>query len=169
MNRTTLARLAIAGAVLLVAVGIAFAMIVKPSAQARETEPDWTWRVYPTDRTNTGAMLRMKMDAINERVSEIIEQYEAEQAALEAEQAAEEAYYYEPTYYAPTYSGVSGDPDGLNSFVGIIDGVNGTRETAYSSNVLYHYRTSGHQTNTAFIAQTMVTTSWLVTTIPKGQ
>ena len=142
MNRTTLARLAIAGAVLLVAVGIAFAMIVKPSAQAREIEPEWTWRVYPSDRTNTGALLRMKMDAIEQRVSEIIEQYEAEQAeqaALEAEQAAE-AYYYEPTY-----SGVSGDPDGLNSFVGIIDGVNGTRETAYSSNVLYHYRTSEWQ------------------------
>ena len=137
MNRTTLARLAIAGAVLLVAMGIAFAMIVKPSAQAREIEPEWTWRVYPTDRTNTGAYIRMKMDEINERVAAIVAEYEAEQAALEAEQA-----YYEPVSYAPTYSGVSGDPDGLNSFVGIIDGVNGTRETAYSSNVLYHYRTS---------------------------
>ena len=29
--------------------------------------------------------------------------------------------------------------------MGIIDGVNGTRETAYSSNVLYHYRTSEWQ------------------------
>ena len=84
----------------------------------------------------------MKMDEIGERVAEIIEQYEAEQAALEAEQAEYYEPYYEPTYYTPTYSGVSGDPDGLNSFVGIIDGVNGTRETAYSSNVLYHYRTS---------------------------
>ena len=120
-------------------------VIISQPAEAREIEPEWTWRVYPTDKTNTGALLRMKMDKINERVAEIIEQYEAEQAALEAEQAAEEAYYYEPTYYAPTYSGVSGDPDGLNSFVGIIDGVNGTRETAYSSNVLYHYRTSEWQ------------------------
>lgn len=115
-------------------------VIVSQPAEAREIEPEWTWRVYPTDRTNTGAYIRMKLDAIEQRVAEIIEQYEAEQAA--AAQAAEEAYYYEPTYYAPTYSGVSGDPDGLNSFVGIIDGVNGTRETAYSSNVLYHYRTS---------------------------
>ncbi|MBR2883051.1 MAG: hypothetical protein IKB96_12080 [Prevotella sp.] len=114
---------------------------MKPAAQAREIEPDWTWRVAPSDRTNTGALLRMKMDSIEQRVAEIIEQYEAEQAALEAEQAASYEYY-EPTYYAPTYSGVSGDPDGLNSFVGIIDGVNGTRETAYSSSVLYHYRTS---------------------------
>lgn len=116
-------------------------VIISQPAQAREIEPEWTWRVYPSDKTNTGAMLRMKMSEIEKRVGEIIEQYEAEQA----EQAALEAAsyeYYEPTYYAPTYSGVSGDPDGLNSFVGIIDGVNGTRETAYSSNVLYHYRTS---------------------------
>ena len=115
-------------------------VIISQPAEAREIEPEWTWRVYPTDKTNTGAYIRMKLDAIEQRVSEIIAEYEQEQAA--AAQAAEEAYYYEPTYYAPTYSGVSGDPDGLNSFVGIIDGVNGTRETAYSSNVLYHYRTS---------------------------
>lgn len=144
MNRTTMARLAIVCSVLLVIVGITLAMIVKPAAQAREIEPEWTWRVYPSDKTNTGAYIRMKMDAIEQRVSEIIAEYEAEQAALEAEQAASYEYY-EPTYYAPTYSGVSGDPDGLNSFVGIIDGVNGTRETAYSSNVLYHYRTSEWQ------------------------
>ena len=116
-------------------------VIISQPAEAREIEPEWTWRIYPTDRTNTGALLRMKMDEIEQRVSEIIAEYEqeqAEQAAWEEQQAA----YYEPTYYAPTYSGVSGDPDGLNSFVGIIDGVNGTRETAYSSSVLYHYRTS---------------------------
>ena len=118
-------------------------VVISQPAEAREIEPEWTWRVYPSDRTNTGALLRMKMDAIEQRVSEIIAEREAEQAALEAEQAEQQAaYYYEPTYYAPTYSGVSGDPDGLNSFVGIIDGVNGTRETAYSSQVLYHYRTS---------------------------
>lgn len=116
-------------------------VIVSQPAEAREIEPEWTWRVYPSDKTNTGAYIRMKMDEITERVAEIIEQYEQEQAALEAEQQAW-TEYYEPTYYTPTYSGVSGDPDGLNSFVGIIDGVNGTRETAYSSNVLYHYRTS---------------------------
>lgn len=120
-------------------------VIISQPAEAREIEPEWTWRVYPTDRTNTGAYIRMKLDAIEQRVDEIIAEYEAEQAALEAERQAweeQQAAYYEPTYYAPSYSGVSGDPDGLNSFVGIIDGVNGTRETAYSSNVLYHYRTS---------------------------
>lgn len=114
-------------------------VIISQPAEAREIEPEWTWRVYPTDRTNTGAYIRMKMDEIKQRVSEIIEQYEQEQAA--AAQAAEEAYYYEPTYYAPTYSGVQGNPDGLNSFVGVIE-YDGRRETAYSSNVLYHYRTS---------------------------
>ena len=114
-------------------------VIISQPAEAREIEPEWTWRVYPTDKTNTGAYIRMKMDAIEQRVSEIIEQYEQEQAA--AAQAAEEAYYYEPTYYVPTYSGVQGNPDGLNSFVGVIE-YDGRRETAYSSNVLYHYRTS---------------------------
>lgn len=117
-------------------------VIISQPAEAREVEPEWTWRVYPSDKTNTGALLRMKMDAIEQRVSEIIEQYEAEQAeqaALEEQQAA----YYEPVYYDYTssYSGVQGNPDGLNSFVGVIE-YDGRRETAYSSNVLYHYRTS---------------------------
>ena len=62
-------------------------VIISQPAEAREIEPDWTWRVYPSDKTNTGALLRMKMDAIEQRVAEIIEQYEAEQAALEAVQA----------------------------------------------------------------------------------
>ena len=114
-------------------------VIISQPAEAREIEPEWTWRVYPTDKTNTGAYIRMKLDAIEQRVSEIIAEYEAEQAALEAEQA----YYYEPVYYdyTPSYSGVQGNPDGLNSFVGVIE-YDGRRETAYSSNVLYHYRTS---------------------------
>ena len=49
-------------------------VIISQPAEAREIEPEWTWRVYPTDRTNTGAYIRMKMDAIEQRVSEIIEQ-----------------------------------------------------------------------------------------------
>ena len=120
-------------------------VIISQPAEAREIEPEWTWRVYPTDKTNTGAYIRMKLDAIEQRVSEIIEQYEAEQAEQQAWEEQQAAYYYEPTYYAPTYSGVSGDPDGLNSFVGVVHGPNGTTETAYSSNVLYHYRTSEWQ------------------------
>lgn len=117
-------------------------VIISQPAQAREIEPEWTWRVYPSDRTNTGAYIRMKLDAIEQRVSEIIEQYEAEQAALEAEQQAwEEQQYYESYAYAPSYSNVQGNPDGLNSFVGVIE-YDGRRETAYSSQVLYHYRTN---------------------------
>ena len=134
------AYIAIFAALALIVASLAVVIISQP-AEAREIEPEWTWRVYPTDRTNTGAYIRMKFDAIEQRVSEIIEQYEQEQAA--AAQAAEEAYYYEPTYYdyTPSYSGVQGNPDGLNSFVGVIE-YDGRRETAYSSNVLYHYRTS---------------------------
>ena len=75
-------------------------VIISQPAEAREIEPEWTWRVYPTDRTNTGAYIRMKMDAIEQRVSEIIEQYEQEQA----EQAAwEEQQYYESYAYTQSY------------------------------------------------------------------
>lgn len=142
MRENRIADLAIAAVMMLVAVCLVAVMSIQP-AQARDIEPDWTWKVYPTDKTNTGALLRIKMGEIEQRVSEIIAEYEAEQAAIEAELAAwEAAQYYEPAYYEPTYYGVSGDPDGLNSFVGVVDGPNGTIETAYSSNVLYHYRTS---------------------------
>ena len=144
MNDRKLAAPAIAAAVLLVALGIAAAMFLKP-AQAREVEPDWTWRIYPSDTTNVQAMQRIRLGEIGEWIDSIITDYEAEkaaaeQAALEAEQKAYYEPYYEPVYYAPSY--VQGDPDGLNSFVGVVDGPNGTIETAYSSNVLYHYRTS---------------------------
>lgn len=118
-------------------------VIVSQPAEAREIEPEWTWRVYPTDKTNTGALLRMKMDKIEQRVAAIIEQYEQEQAEQQAWEEQQAAYYYEPVYYdyTPSYSGVQGNPNGLNSFVGVIE-YDGRRETAYSSNVLYHYRTS---------------------------
>lgn len=43
-----------------------------------------------------------------------------------------EPYYYEPVYYEPS--------DGLNAFTGV-NYYDGRRETYYSSNVLYHYRT----------------------------
>ena len=146
MSEQKLAYAAIASVLALVMVCLALVVMVRP-AQARDIEPDWTWKVYPTDRTNTEALWGMRMREISERVEAIIAEYEAEkaaeQAALEAEQEAYyEPYYYEPVYYAPPYVGVQGDPDGLNSFVGVVDGPNGTIETAYSSNVLYHYRTS---------------------------
>lgn len=140
MNRTTMARLAIVCSVMLVIVGIALAMIVKPAAQAREIEPEWTWRVAPSDRTNTGALLRMKMDAIEQRVAEIIEQYEAEQAEQAAWEEQQAAYYYEPVYYAPTYDASAYPTDGLTPQSGV-NAYDGRVETYYSSNVLYHYRT----------------------------
>ena len=80
-------------------------VIISQPAEAREIEPEWTWRVYPTDKTNTGAYIRMKLDSIEQRVAEIIAEYEAEQAA--AEQAAweeQQAAYYEPVYYDYTPS-----------------------------------------------------------------
>jgi hypothetical protein len=133
------AYIAIFTALALIVTSLAVVIVSQP-AEAREIEPEWTWRVYPTDRTNTGAYIRMKLDAIEQRVAAIVAEYESEQAAQQA-WAEQQAAYYEPTYYAPTYSGVQGNPDGLNSFVGVIE-YDGRRETAYSSNVLYHYRTS---------------------------
>lgn len=146
MKEERLAEAAIAAVIMLVIVSIVAVMTVRP-AQARDVEPEWTWKVYPTDRTNTEALWDMRMREIGEWIDSIIAEYEAEkaaaeQAAIEAEQEAYYETYYEPTYYQPTYYGVNGDPDGLNSFVGVVDGPNGTIETAYSSNVLYHYRTS---------------------------
>lgn len=147
MNRTTMARLAIVCSVLLVIVGITLAMIVKPAAQAREIEPEWTWRVYPSDKTNTGALLRMKMDAIEKRVAEIIAEYEAEQAAAEqaaweAEQAAyEESYYYEPTYYDYTPSGIyyAEYSDAYNT-----DGPSHTMPGWYDGYLETYYNASSH-------------------------
>lgn len=141
MNEDRLAEFGIAVVTMLVV--ILMAVVATQPAQARDVEPEWTWKVYPSDRTNTESLIRIKMGEIEQRVAEIIAEYEAEKAAAEqAAWEAEQAAYYEPTYYQPTYYGVQGDPDGLNSFVGVVDGPNGTIETAYSSNVLYHYRTS---------------------------
>lgn len=119
-------------------------VIISQPAEAREIEPEWTWRVYPTDRTNTGALLRMKMDAIEQRVAEIIEQYEQEQAALEAEQYYEpnEFVYYDGAYYNTSTFDASAYPtDGLTPQSGV-NAYNGRVETFYSSSVLWHYRTN---------------------------
>ena len=108
MSEQTRALVAIALACAMIFTATAVVLTTQGDAQAREIEPEWTWRVYPSDRTNTGALLRIKMDAIEQRVAEIIAEYEAEQAAIEAEQAAWEAEqaYYEPAYYdyAPSSS-----------------------------------------------------------------
>ena len=49
----------------------------------------------------------------------------------------EEPYYYEEAYYEPVYY----PSEGLNAFTGVNE-YDGRTETYYSSNVLYHYRTS---------------------------
>ena len=120
-------------------------VIISQPAEAREIEPEWTWRVYPSDKTNTGAYIRMKIDAIEQRVSEIIEQYEQEQAALEAEQAyyePNEFVYYDDAYYNTSTYPISAYPtDGLTPQSGV-NAYNGRVETFYSSSVLWHYRTN---------------------------
>ena len=139
MDEQKLACASIAATVALIAVAIAAVMIVNP-AEAVEIEPDWTWKVAPSDITNCKALREMRLEKLKAKLDAAVEEWRAEKEA-EEQAAWEAAYYYEPTYYAPSYSGVQGDPDGLNSFVGVIE-YDGRRETAYSSQVLYHYRTS---------------------------
>lgn len=140
------AHAAILAAVVLIAVGIILVIAAQP-AQARDVEPEWTWQVAPSDVTNCKALRDMRLQQLRDKLLAAWEEQKAQEAEQQAweEQQYYEPYYYEPAYYEPQYyapSYVSGDPDGLNSFVGVVDGPNGTTETAYSSNVLYHYRTS---------------------------
>lgn len=147
MRESRIADLAIAAVMMLVAVSLVAVTSIQP-AQARDVEPDWTWKVYPTDKTNTGALLRIKMGEIEQRVSEIIAEYEAEQAAIEAEQQAvweAEQAYYEPVYYdyAPSsgiyyaeYSDAYNEDGPSHTMPGWYDGY---LETYYSDTVARHY------------------------------
>lgn len=139
MKDSMRAHAAILAAVVLIAVGIILAIAAQP-AQARDVDPEWTWRVAPSDKVNTGAALRLKMDEIGERVQAVIADYEQEQQAWEEQQYYEyyEPAYYEPQYYAPSYSVPS---DGLTAQSGV-NYHDGRTETYYSSNAMYHYRTS---------------------------
>ena len=150
MSEQRLAYAAIASVVALVMVCLALVVMVRP-AQARDIEPDWTWKVYPTDRTNTEALWGMRMREIKEFVDSIIAQYEAEkaaaeQAALEAEQQAAweaEQAYYEPVYYdyAPSYSGIyyADYSDAYNA-----DGPSHTMPGWHDGYLETYYNASGH-------------------------
>ena len=146
MSEQTRALVAIALACAMIFTATAVVLTTQGDAQAREIEPDWTWKVYPTDKTNTESLLRIKMGEIEQRVAEIIAEYEAEQAALEAERAAAEqaaweaAQYYEPTYYAPS-SGIyyAEYSDAYNE-----DGPSHTMPGWYDGYLETYYNASGH-------------------------
>ena len=114
-------------------------VVMARPAEAREIEPEWTWKAAPTDTTNRAVYDQWQ----RERMKGVLDGRLAQmRAALdEAAQAAyaEQVYYetyYEPTYYAPSRS--SGD-----GFMqqGVRGGVDSDTETWYSSNAAYHYRT----------------------------
>lgn len=126
---------AILAAILAVAIGICMAMFLRP-AQAEGVKPV-EFAQEPTER------------AYEPKVAETTPPDTPEIDAREVESGGETPFDaetitytpYEQTVPQPVSYGVSGDPDGLNSFVGVVEW-NGRTETAYSSNVLYHYRTS---------------------------
>ena len=126
---------AILAAILAVAVGICMAMFLRP-AQAEgvsrvEFAEDPTEQAYEPKVAETTPPETHEIDA-----------WEAESDGEAVFDTATVAYTSDEQTAPQTASyGVSGDPDGLNSFVGVVEW-NGRTETAYSSNVLYHYRTS---------------------------
>ena len=115
------------------------------SAQAREIEPDWTWKIAPTDNTNNAAMDRLMaqeveeaFDAVtdaNEQVMDAIA--EKEEAEYQAWLASQAPAYGGGTYYA-AYSDAYNTDGPSRTMPGWYDGY---LETYYSSNTLYHYRT----------------------------
>ena len=65
-------------------------------------------------------------------------------AMIEQDRAAVTTDYYDYDYYEPSYDTYTPEyvvSDGLNAFTGV-NYYDGRRETYYSSNVLYHYRTN---------------------------
>lgn len=103
MNDRTKAYIAICVALILIVVSL-FAVIVKP-AEARDVEPDWTWKVAPSDITNSKALREMRLEKLKAKIDAAIEQRQAEIAEEQAAWEAEQAAYYEQQYYQPTYYG----------------------------------------------------------------
>lgn len=139
---------AVATALLLILVTCFGYLITANRAEASEIEPDWSWKVYPSDHVNWGPYVRLRcINPMLEKVNEGVDSVKAYAEELAAQQAYYEETYYEPYYdYGYSYSGyssggVKGNPDGVNSF----DGTNeygGRHETYYSSRVLYHKDTA---------------------------
>lgn len=136
--------IAILATVLIVILGCAVALITPSKAVARDVEPDWTWRVSPKDTTNTRALTELRLQQLGDKLKCI---GETETARLEAEQwEAEQAYYgggYVDNYgggdWYADYSAAYNTDGPSHTMPGWHDG---RKETYYSSNVLYHYRTN---------------------------
>ena len=102
MRNDRQAYFAIVGVLLLIILGITAAMIVKP---ANALQPDWTWKVAPSDITNSKALREMRLEKLKAKIDAAIEQRQAEIAEEQAAWEAEQAAYYEQQYYQPTYYG----------------------------------------------------------------
>jgi hypothetical protein len=140
-----MANLAIAASVLLVVVGIVAVMVVRP-AEARDVEPDWTWKVAPSDITNNRAMRDLYMEKLKDKVATIIEEQEAQRAA-EEQAALEAAYsenYYEPTYYGTSYTPSSGIYYAEYSDAYNTDGPSHTMPGWYDGYLETYYNASSH-------------------------
>lgn len=141
MNARAIA--AILATVLVVILGCTVALIAPSKATARDVEPEWTWRVPPSDITNTKALREMRLEKLKSKLDAAVEEWRAEkeaeeQAAWEAEQAA----YYEPTYYAPSYdSGIyyADYSDAYNT-----DGPSHTMPGWYDGYLETYYNASSH-------------------------
>ena len=126
---------AILAAILVVAIGICAAMFLRPGTAEG---------VKPVEFADNPCEAHYEP-----KTTETTQPEAPEIDAQEVKSGGETPFYAEAITYEsdeqtapqPVSNGVSGDPDGLNSFVGVVEW-NGRTETAYSSNVLYHYRTS---------------------------
>lgn len=117
-----------------------------PRAEADDVEVEWTWRAAPSDRVNTEAMERMraaKVAAIAKApVLVAVEDGLSAMAAMADPEPSWEPSAYSPEpYYAPAAQAYDMPGDGLTRSGGV-NYHDGRTETYYSSNVLYHHRTS---------------------------
>ena len=151
MNEQRLATLSIVATALLVCVTIAFVTMVRPAEAVEFTsKPDYAFEVDPNDVTNNRALEEMRLEKLRQLHDKMVEKYEARLAEEEAARLAEEqaAWEAEQAYYAQSYtpsyvdygSGGAeyGDNGPTRSMPGYYDG---HKETYFSSNVLYHYKT----------------------------